>query len=138
MPRRASGFVQVQVAVPSPAVAGRIADALLDARLCACVQTLGPITSRYAWKGRRERGREWLLLIKTRTARVEALVRLVRRHHPYEVPEILAVPVRGGDAAYLEWLAAETATRPRAAAPTATRGAGTRSGARRTRLRTRS
>jgi periplasmic divalent cation tolerance protein len=115
-------------------VAARIADALLDARLCACVQTLGPITSRFAWKGRRERGREWLLLIKTRSARVRALGRLVRREHPYEVPEILAVPVVGGDPAYLEWLAAETATRP----PAARRGAGSRSGAGPKRRRTRS
>jgi periplasmic divalent cation tolerance protein len=109
--------VQVMVAVPSPAVARRVARALLQARLCACAQTLGPITSRYAWKGRLETTREWLLLVKTRATLSEAVRRQVLLLHPYEVPEILVVPVLRGHPPYLAWLAAATTPAPRPSRP---------------------
>lgn len=104
---RATGL-QIVVAVPSPAVGTRIADALLDARLCACAQTLGPIQSRYEWRGKRESTREWLLVIKTRAALFAAVESAVKAVHPYELPEIIGVPMRPASAQYLEWIALQT------------------------------
>ncbi len=100
-------FVQVVVSVPSTRVATKIARALLELRLCACAQTLGPITSHYRWKGKIERGREWLLVLKARATLLEPLEAEVRRLHPYDVPEILAVPIHSGHAPYLNWLRQE-------------------------------
>jgi len=116
MPIRSQIAIQIQVVVPSPAVGRRIATALLDRHLCACVQTVGPVTSTYRWRGRVETAREWLLLIKTRTALFAKLEVLVRDLHPYEVPEIIALPIEHGSVAYLEWLRAETHV-PDASAP---------------------
>jgi periplasmic divalent cation tolerance protein len=96
------------VAVPSPRVARRIATALLEQRLCACAQTLGPIQSRYTWKGKLESAREWLLLIKTRPDLFAAVTRAVRRLHPYELPEIVGVPMRPALRPYLDWIAEST------------------------------
>ena len=85
-----------------------VADALLAARLAACVQILGPIESRYWWQGAREQASEWLCIVKTRSGLVDDVVAAVRAVHSYETPEILAVPVIGGDPAYLAWLEAES------------------------------
>jgi periplasmic divalent cation tolerance protein len=107
-PRRPAAGIQITVAVPSPAVASRIAAALLDAHLCACAQTLGPIRSHYEWQGKRELSREWLLVIKTRPALFNAVARRVRELHPYELPEIVACPMRPAWRPYLEWIALQT------------------------------
>ena len=114
MKQRMSRAVQVLVAVPSARVARRISEGLLEKRLCACAQTLGPVTSQYRWKGRLESAREWLLLIKTRASLSTTVVSEIRRLHPYEVPEILVLPVSGGHGPYLDWLRRETASTPRA------------------------
>jgi len=97
--------IQLSVAVPSEEVGAAVADALLDGRLAACVQVLGPMTSRYWWQGAREEATEWLLLAKTSDDRLDAAVAAVRSAHPYDVPEVLATPVVGGDAEYLAWVA---------------------------------
>jgi periplasmic divalent cation tolerance protein len=114
--RRATPAVQILVAVPSPAVARRLSAALLDARLCACAQTVGPITSRYVWRGQRATTREWLLLVKTRRALFGAVERAVRALHPYTVPEIAATPLAPVHAPYLAWLVDAT-TAPARNAP---------------------
>ena len=106
MPAR-SRALQVLVAVPSPAVARGLSEDPLARRLCACAQTLGPVTSRYRWKGKLETAREWLLVLKTRSALQSRVEREIRRAHPYEVPEILSVPLVGGHAPYLAWLRRE-------------------------------
>jgi len=98
----------VSVAVPSEEVGAAVADALLEARLAACVQVLGPMTSRYWWEGAREEATEHLLLAKTRADLVDRVVEAARGAHPYDVPEVLATPVVGGDADYLRWVADET------------------------------
>ena len=100
-------LVQVVVSVPSTRLATRIANELLEQRLCACAQTVGPITSHYRWQGKIERGREWLLVIKTRTLLLQRLEAEVVRLHPYDVPEILAVPVQSGSALYVRWMQQE-------------------------------
>lgn len=98
---------QVSVAAASREEAERIADALLDARLAACVQLVGPVESRYWWHGAREAATEWLCLVKTRVALVDRVGAAVRAVHSYEVPEVVAVPIVAGDPAYLRWLEAE-------------------------------
>lgn len=103
--------IQVLVSVPNRDLGRRIADALLAARLCACAQLVGPVESRYLWKGAPETAREWLLLVKTRRSRFAAVERAVRGLHPYEVPEIVATPLGPASAGYLEWVAQSTAAR---------------------------
>ena len=88
--------------------AERIARELVEARLAACVQIVGPITSTYRWQGQIETGEEWQCWAKTRGALFARVEEAIRRIHPYEVPEILAVPVVAGSASYLAWLDAET------------------------------
>lgn len=87
--------------------AQRIADRLVNERLAACVQVLGPITSTYLWKGKTETAREWLCLVKTRKSLYRRVESAIRGLHSYEVPEILALPVVAGSRAYLKWLADE-------------------------------
>jgi periplasmic divalent cation tolerance protein len=84
--------------------AQRIARALVERRLAACVNVVPGLTSVYAWKGAVESGPELLLVIKTRRARFEALRAALVELHPYEVPELIALPVEAGHGPYLEWL----------------------------------
>jgi periplasmic divalent cation tolerance protein len=100
--------VLITCACPDADVAERLAHALVEARLAACVQVLPGMTSVYRWAGAVERAGEVLLLAKTWDDRVEAVVATLRARHPYEVPEIMAVPAAGGLAAYLDWVRAET------------------------------
>ena len=99
------GIVLTTVATPDDA--RRLADGLLDQRLAACVQTLA-IQSSYRWKGAVQREPEQLLLIKTRAALYPAVEAHLRAHHPYELPEIVYLPIAAGSPDYLRWLAAET------------------------------
>ena len=85
--------------------ARRLANALVNARLAACVNIVkSPVESVYRWKGRVERAREFLLLIKTTKKRFVALKREIERLHSYDVPEIIALPIESGSAKYLQWL----------------------------------
>lgn len=83
-----------------------LARALVEARVAACVNVLPSVTSLYRWKGEVSRDAEALLLIKTTGAGFEALRREVLSHHPYELPEVIALDVSDGHAPYLEWIAA--------------------------------
>jgi periplasmic divalent cation tolerance protein len=103
-----TGCVQVLVAIDAEESAARIAERLVDDRLAACVQTGGPVTSRYRWEGRVEVAREFLLVAKTTDERVDAVIAAVRAEHPYDVPEITVVPITGGLADYLDWIREET------------------------------
>lgn len=100
-----SEHVQLQFSIDDRAAADAIAGALLERRLVACVQVLGPMTSRYWWKGSIEVAEEWLCLAKTTAARADEVVAAIRDLHPYDVPELLVSPVGGFDA-YLAWIAA--------------------------------
>ena len=94
--------------LPDRAAAERLADALIGARLAACINILAPCRSVYRWKDAVQRDEEHPVLIKTTEARYAALERAIRANHPYELPEVIAVPIERGLPAYLEWLAAET------------------------------
>src|ERR1051325_11307757 len=101
-------FVVVLVTAGGAEEATHIGRALVEARLAACANVVGPIRSIYRWQGTIEDAAEHLLVVKARAADVPALEAAVRAQHSYEVPEILALPVRGGSAAYLAWLAEST------------------------------
>ena len=94
--------------LPDRASAERLADLLLEQRLAACVNILAPCRSVYRWKGVVQHDEEHPMLIKTSAERYGALERALRQGHPYELPEIIAVPIEQGLPAYLDWVAAET------------------------------
>lgn len=81
-----------------------LVDALLGERLVACANFVGPVTSRYVWKGAVEEAREVLLVMKTSASRVAVLRKRIVALHPYEVPEIVEVAVEGGHPPYLQWV----------------------------------
>ena len=94
---------------PDREVAARIAEALVDKRLAACVNILSGCTSVYRWQGEIERAEEIPMLIKTRAARYAEVEATIRHLHPYELPEVIAVPLAQGLPDYLQWIAEETA-----------------------------
>ena len=94
--------------LPDRAAAERLADELVDKRLAACVNILSPCRSVYRWKNAVQHDEEHPLLIKTTAARYADLERAIRAGHPYELPEIIAMPVERGLAAYLGWVEEET------------------------------
>ena len=96
--------LQVQTAVSSEEEAERISRALVERRLAACVQVVGPIASRYRWQGEVEEDREWLCLAKTGASRYAEVEAAIRESHSYEEPEIIAMPVVAGSAGYLGWV----------------------------------
>src|SRR2546428_419046 len=102
-------FVVVLVTAGSSEEAARIGQTLVTERLAACANVVGPIRSIYRWQGAIEDAAEHLLLLKARARDVTVLGERVRALHSYEVPEVLALPIRAGSAAYLAWLAESTA-----------------------------
>ncbi len=107
-PGDSGGFVVVSTTVAGREDAARLAGAIIDARLAACVHCL-PVSSTYRWEGRIENTEEHLLLCKTRAALCEELFAFIRQRHAYDVPELAAWPISAGSEAYLAYLAAETA-----------------------------
>jgi periplasmic divalent cation tolerance protein len=108
MVRMMEEYIQVLTTVDDEKKASEIANAILDERVAACVQILGPISSSYWWKGKIEHAKEWICLAKARAEDYEKLQAVIKSVHPYEVPEILAVPVSFGNPAYLNWVRDET------------------------------
>ena len=105
-----SSVLVVLVTCPSQAVARRLAQRLIERRVAACVNVILGVESTFRWQGKVERCREALLFIKTTAARFERLRRAVLRLHPYDVPEIIALPVVAGHLPYLRWIAASGLT----------------------------
>jgi periplasmic divalent cation tolerance protein len=98
--------------LPDRASAEKLAKALIQQRVAACVNILAPCRSVYRWKGEVQHDEEHPVLIKTTRERYAALEAAVREAHPYELPEIVAVPIERGLPAYLDWVAAETTPAP--------------------------
>lgn len=84
--------------------ARRIADALIERRLAGCVQIVGPLQSVYRWQGKVEHAEEYRCEIKTQATKFSAIVEALSKVHPYDVPEIIAVPMVDGSAEYRKWL----------------------------------
>lgn len=104
----AADFVVVMTTCPTAEVAETIGRRLVEAHLAACVQVLPAGKSFYTWQGQMETAAECLLLIKTRRALCAAVEQAVKDWHPYELPEIVAVPMVGGSTDYLVWLTENT------------------------------
>ena len=100
----------VLTSAPDRAVAEKIAHALIERKLAACVNILAACTSVYRWQGKIETTGEVPLLIKTRAAIYDEVEALVKSLHPYELPEIVAVSVERGLPEYLDWISAATVT----------------------------
>ncbi len=104
---RMSEWLQVATTTAQKQDAERIAAALVDQRLAACVQIVGPITSTYRWQGHVESSQEWLCLAKTSREEYAAVEAVIVKLHPYDVPEIVATPIVAGSRSYLDWLRSE-------------------------------
>ena len=94
---------------PDEASAERIATALVEERLAACVNRIPGVESTYRWQGKIQHDKECLLLIKSVRERFEALRERILALHPYDLPEVIAVAITEGSTVYLEWIAAQTA-----------------------------
>jgi periplasmic divalent cation tolerance protein len=100
----ATDYVQVLTTVGSEQEAERISATLIDRRLAACVQVIGPIASRFRWKGKVEEDREWQCLAKTEASLYPKLEAAIRELHSYDEPEIVAMPILTGSKGYLDWI----------------------------------
>ena len=98
----------VLITAPDAAAAEKLARALVEERLAACVNVLPGVHSFYRWEGSVQDAAELLLVAKTRAERVGALAARVKELHPYDVPEVLELPATGGSQTYLDWVRTET------------------------------
>ena len=97
-------YIQVTTTTETEEQAQTIAKNLVEEKLAACVQILGPIASTYRWKGKVEIASEWICLIKTREDYLNKVEAAIKKLHPYETPEIIATPIIKGSKEYLSWL----------------------------------
>jgi periplasmic divalent cation tolerance protein len=107
----ASEFVLVYSTFPDAPAAERVARALVETKLAACVNIHGPMTSVYEWEGKLETGPEFAAFIKTRRANVERVIAAARPLHPYSVPCFLVLPIESGNDDYLSWARKQTTAR---------------------------
>ena len=97
-------YIQVFTTTEKKEDAQKISKEMVEKRLAACVQVVGPIRSTYWWKEKIEEAEEWLCIMKTRNALYRELEKAIKGIHPYEVPEIVALPIVAGSEDYLGWL----------------------------------
>jgi periplasmic divalent cation tolerance protein len=119
-PASATAYVEVHVTAPDAATATRLAHLLVEERLAACVQVVPAVMSVYRWQGAVETAQEHLLLAKTTAATFAAIRDRIRSEHPYDTPEVLAVPVVDIDAGYAAWADAAIGPRRDAGTPSST------------------
>lgn len=109
MKKSPQDFWVVLVTTPDEKVAEEIAERLVEENIAACVNILPRLESLFSWQGNLSKEEETLMIVKTRKAYFEErVVPLVQAHHPYEVPEIIALPIVGASASYLHWMVEET------------------------------
>ena len=104
MPSAQNNACVVFVTAPDMTVAQRLARRLLEQKLAACVNVVPGMTSFFWWQEKIDEQSETLLIIKTISAKLNALINGIKKEHPYEVPEIIALPIVGGAEDYLQWL----------------------------------
>jgi len=102
-------FVQIVTTTATEEEARKIAEALVEERLAACVQVSGPIRSVYRWQGKTEKADEWQCVAKTTSVLIATVEAAIKRLHSYECPETVVIPIVGGSASYLRWLAEQLA-----------------------------
>ena len=99
------GYIVVLITTPSKEVGEKIAHTLLEKKLAACVNMVAPVFSLYTWEGEINQDDEVLLIVKSRADLFEShLIPVVQAEHPYEIPEIIALPILMGSANYLAWI----------------------------------
>lgn len=101
-------YIQIVTTIDDEEKARKIQSILVEQRAAGCVQVFGPISSCYWWEGKIEHATEWICLAKARAKDYEKVESLIKEHHPYSVPEILAVPISTGNKDYLDWITSET------------------------------
>ena len=99
--------IQVITTFEARSDAEKTALKVLEKRYAACVQIVGPITSMYWWNDKIENAEEYLCIMKSRQDLYTGLEKVIKESHPYDVPEILSMPVKDGNAEYIEWLSSE-------------------------------
>ena len=97
-------YLQVLTTAGSEEEAERISSVLVERRLAACVQVIGPISSRYRWQGEIEQASEWICLAKTEATLYTEVEAAIREAHSYEEPEVIATPIVAGSRGYLQWI----------------------------------
>ena len=102
-------IIYITTTADTAEIAKGIGRHLVEARLVSCAQILGPMTSIYRWKGKIEETGEWLLLMKSRKSLYKEIEKEIRRLHPYELPQIVGVPIEAALAGYAQWVVDETA-----------------------------
>lgn len=102
-----SRYIQIFTTVAKRDDAERIAITLSDKKLSACTQIIGPINSVYRWKGKVEKSKEWVCIVKTKISQYKKIEKVIKKIHPYELPEIIAVPIIKGSREYLGWMEKE-------------------------------
>jgi periplasmic divalent cation tolerance protein len=112
-----TAYVEVHVTTPDGATAARLARVLVEERLAACVQVLPGVTSVYRWNGAVESAEEHLLLVKTTASAFEAIRERIGSEHPYDTPEVLALPVVAVAPGYAAWLTASVDAGPGRGSP---------------------
>ena len=97
-------YIIVMVTTPNKPEAEKITQRLLDEKLIACANIIGPVSSHFHWSGKTEHAEEYLIFMKSREHLFKKLAETVKALHSYEVPEILALPIVDGSKEYLDWL----------------------------------
>ena len=104
---RGRDYLVVFITAATAEEAGRIADILVSERKAACVSIISGLHSRFWWQGKIDSADEALLIVKTKTGLLDELIGLVKQNHSYEVPEVIALPIVGGNQDYLKWIGEE-------------------------------
>ncbi len=104
MKAEGSGYVAIFITASTRAEADKIAEVLLDERRVACTNIIPGVSSLFWWQEKLDSAQENLLIAKTKVSQLDEVVRLVKENHSYDVPEIIAVPIIGGNQDYLEWI----------------------------------
>jgi periplasmic divalent cation tolerance protein len=105
-----ASHIVIMITVPSREVGEQVANALVEGRLVACVNIVPGISSIYQWQGNIEQEDELLLIAKSRATLFNRVATLVKQIHPYDVPEVIAIPIVAGSSEYLAWIDTETAS----------------------------
>ncbi|KAH7302174.1 hypothetical protein KP509_23G059600 [Ceratopteris richardii] len=103
-----TGNIVVYVTVPNKDAGKELANSIINSRLAACVNQVPGVESTYLWEGKVETDSEVLLIIKTRESLLESLTQHVIQNHKYDVPEVIALPIIGGNPSYIKWLEEST------------------------------
>ena len=97
-------YVVIFITTPNKKEANKISSILLDKRVASCTNVITGVDSSFWWQGKKEKAKECLLIAKTSKLKLKKLIKLVKTNHPYDVPEVIAIPIIGGYKPYLDWI----------------------------------